>query len=166
MTHQSSGHGPRNRLIRVAGVGLLALATVMLGACATTPSPAEVCSASWIKPRTDSALADFKRTTKDSWERLRKTGENAARQGNLGLVEKARVILSLTTLVSSFQNSQALTDLQTLGQTCNDPDLVRNALVGTLEEYNVPAPYIKLLNELDDFRRLLEETSTVTAPRQ
>lgn len=139
---------------------LLAVLTLgWLGACASTPPAAEVCSANWIKPRTDAALNDFKRSSDDIWQRLQKSGERAADKGNIGLIEKASVLLSLTRLVSSFQNSQALEDLQTLGRTCDDPDLVRNALVGTLEEYNVPEPYINLLNELEAFMQLMNTSA-------
>ena len=70
------------------------------------------------------------------------------------------MLLSLTSLVNDYQSSQALQDLRTLGQTCDDPDLVKNALLGTLEEYNVPQPYLNLLNELDAFVELLGNAST------
>ena len=135
------------------------LVATLVSACATTPSAEEVCSADWIKPRTDAALQEFKNSTQDTWKKLSSTGKRASKRGSLGLIEKASVLLSLTSLVNSFQNSQALEDLQLLGKTCNDPDLVKNALVGTLEEYNVPDAYINLLNELDGFLKLLESSA-------
>lgn len=129
------------------------LLTVFLTACASTPSPAEICSAQWIKPRTDAALADFKEATSGNWKTLQRSGEQAS--GDLGFLEKARVILSLASIVSSFQSSQAFEDLQTLSKTCNDPELVSNALRGTLSEYGVPAAYIDLLDELEGFIDLM-----------
>jgi len=136
-------------------VGFL-LATSLAVGCASNPPPEVVCSSEWIKPRTDAALEEFRASTSDTWEKLSKTGKSASKRGSIGLIEKASVILSLTSLVNSFQNSQALDDLQLLGSTCDDPDLVKNALVGTLEDYNVPEPYINLLNELDGFMKLIE----------
>ena len=133
---------------------------LILGACASTPPPEEVCSAGWIKPRTDAALADFKAATADSWESLQRSGDGASTSAEIGLLEKARVILSLASLVSSFQSSQALEDLRTLSRTCNDPELVTNALRSTLAEYGVPNAYIELLDELEGFIELMNNNAT------
>ncbi len=133
--------------------------TAAMAGCASTPDPAVVCSADWIKPRTDAALKEFTSSTSDTWEKLSKTGRRASKRGSLGLFERGKVLLSLTSLVNSFQNSQALEDLQLLGETCDDPDLAKNALVGTLEDYNVPLPYINLLNEIEGFMKLLDSTA-------
>lgn len=135
------------------------LATLMVGTliagCASTPRPEEICTGEWIKSRSEAAIGEFKNSTDSTWKRLQKTGQRAAENGKLGLIERASVLLSLTKLVNAFQNSDALSDLQTLGETCNDPELVRNTMVETLREYNVPEPYIDLLSELDDFRQLM-----------
>jgi len=138
-----------------------------MAGCASTRSPEVVCSSEWIKPRTDAALKEFTSSTRGTWEKLTKTGKRAAKKGSIGLIEKASVLLSLTSLVNSFQNSQALEDLQLLGTTCDDPNLVKNALVGTLQEYNVPQQYIDLLGELDGFMKLIESSSlTNSLPTQ
>ncbi len=136
------------------------LCTLLLAGCASTPRPEEVCSANWIKPRTDAALSEFRTSTSDIWDRLENTGKKAAENGKLSILERASVLFSLTRLVSSFQNSQALDDLQTLSKTCNDPQLVRTALSDTLTEYNVPQQYIDLLNELDAFTTLLQQSES------
>ena len=128
---------------------------MVFGGCASQPRQDVVCSSQWIKPRTDAAIGEFKDATQDTWQRLRRSGEKAADKGRIGLIEKASVLLSLTSLVNSFQNSHALDDLRTLGQTCDDPDLVRNALVSTLEDYNVPPAYIELLEELEEFVQIM-----------
>ena len=138
--------------------------TAMMTGCASTPPPEVVCSSNWIKPRTDAALKEFTSSTSDTWAKLSKTGKRAAKKGSIGLIEKASVLLSLTSLVNSFQNSQALEDLQLLSTTCDDPNLVRNALIGTMQDYNVPEPYINLLNELDGFMKLLESSAAELGP--
>lgn len=143
------------RLPKLLATTLLA---ALLTACASTPPPEEICSAAWIKPRTDAALDEFKGATSDKWKTLQRSGEQAA-SGEIGLLEKARVILSLASVVNSFQNSQALEDLQTLGTTCNDPELVSNALRGVLTEYGVPDTYIDLLDELEGFIELMGNTN-------
>lgn len=134
--------------------------TLMLTACASKPPPEEICSAAWIKPRTDAALEDFKAATADDWKSLRRSTEGSSASAEIGLLEKARVILSLASVVSSFQNSQALDDLRTLSKTCDDPELVSNALRGTLSEYGVPSAYIELLDELEGFIELMNNNTS------
>lgn len=136
----------------------ICFAGTLLGGCASQQlSAAEVCSADWIKPRTDAALNEFRKSTSGTWESLQKSGKKAAANGKLGLLERASVLFSLTRLVNSFQNSQALDDLQLLSTTCNDPQLVRNALTDTMAQYNVPQQYIDLLGELEQFTTLLQQ---------
>jgi len=136
----------------------LFLSVALLAGCAGQQlTPEEVCSANWIKPRTDAAINEFTKSTSNTWESLRKSGEKAASNGKLGLLERASVLLSLTKLVNSFQNSQALEDLQLLSKTCDDPQLVRNAITDTMSEYNVPQQYIDLLGELEQFTSLLQQ---------
>jgi len=136
------------------------LLTGLVAACASKPPPEEICSAGWIKPRTDAALAEFKDATSDQWQALQRSGESASGATDLGLLEKARVLLSLAGVVTSFQNSQALDDLQTLGRTCNDPELVSNALRGVMSEYGVPDAYINLLDELEGFLELMDNSTS------
>jgi len=137
---------------------------VLVGAgCAATPTAEQVCSAGWIKPRTDAAMADFRAATSDAWGRLQRSGEVAAGRGELGLAEQARVLLDLGRVLGSFKDSQARKDLLQLSQTCNEPGLVSNALISTLEEYGVPTSYVNLMRELDEFVALFREVSDQAA---
>jgi len=136
----------------------LVLSAAVLAGCASQQlSPEEICSANWIKPRTDAAISEFRKSTSSTWESLQKSGKKAASSGKLGLLERASVLFSLTKLVNAFQNSQALEDLQLLSTACDDPQLVRNVLTDTMTEYNVPQQYIDLLNSLDEFTNLLQQ---------
>lgn len=103
-------------------------------------------------------MQEFKDATAGSWKRLQRSGEQSSAGGDLDILEKARVLLSLASVVSAFQNSQALEDLQTLGRTCDDPELVSNALREVLSEYGVPDAYIELLDELDGFIKLMNNS--------
>lgn len=131
----------------------------MAGGCATTPE--QVCSANWIKPRADAALADFKSVTSDAWVRLQRSGEVAAQRGELGLAEQARVLLDLGRVLGSFKDSRARSDLRRLAKTCNEPSLVSNALITTFEDYGVPQSYISLMRELDEFVELFSQEREV-----
>ncbi|MGI9327901.1 MAG: hypothetical protein ACR2PZ_21965 [Pseudomonadales bacterium] len=141
-------------LIRASAILLL------VAGCATTPSPEEICSAQWIKPRVDIAVADFRDDIEQTMSRLRSSEENATKSEGMGLLQGAAVLLSLTRLVNNLQDSRTLADLNTLSQTCNDPELAINALTEVLEEYEVPQPFVDLLRELDAFRLFVEESGT------
>ena len=143
--------GVMSRLLRLVACGAL------LTGCAGTP-PAEVCSAAWIKPRVDSALSEFRAVADEAYVGLRRQGDRVARKGSLGLIERAAAMLALTRLVAQFQNSQALDDIQTLGRTCNDPELARKALRSTLVEYDVPESLLDLLDEVEAFTELITES--------
>lgn len=146
-------HSAIYHLIRRSRTGVLAtIFSALIGGCAATPQ--QVCSSEWIKPRTDAALADFRATTTDAWDRLQQAGEAAAQRGELGLAEQARVLLDLSRVLGSFKESQARADLRRLATTCNDPSLVSNALITTFEDYGVPSSYIALMRELDEFVEL------------
>jgi len=137
---------------------LFSVALVLPMACANQPSPEEICTADWIKPRVDSAMADFRANTGEIMQSLSDTGEEiVGSDGALGLLDKMKVLLSLTKLVGNFQGGQTLKDLNALGRTCSDPELAINAFKGVLEEYKEPQSFVDLLENLDEFKALAED---------
>ncbi|MFK7913897.1 MAG: hypothetical protein AB8B93_08290 [Pseudomonadales bacterium] len=136
---------------------LLLAAICSLGACATKPPAEEICSAQWIKPRTDAAFERFRAATEDNWKDLNL--DNANGSGGDGLLQRARMLLTLTQLLGEFKESQSLRDLRTLSETCDDPDLIQTALRGTLQEYQVPQRYIDMLESLEAFMELTGATN-------
>jgi len=136
------------------------LTTLLLSACATQPNPEEICTAEWIKPRVDLALGDFRANTDSILETLKKTGKEVATSGGqMGLIQRAGVLLSLGKLVNTFQNGQTLKDLNTLSKTCNEPDLVNKVFKDVLSEYNVPTSFISLLDDLQVFKDLATQAA-------
>ena len=117
----------------------------------------ELCSPEWVKPRMDDALEEFTTATSDVWERLQRSGQNAAGRGELGLVEQATILLDLGQVLGSFKDSPSMVDLEQLSETCDDPGLVSNALIATLEDAGVPADYIGLMREFEGFMELIVE---------
>lgn len=126
-------------------------------ACAPKYDPAEVCSARWIKPRVDSAMAEFRGKSDDALAILRRTGEAIEPGSKPDPIQQVRVMFNLSLLANEFLGSQALKDIDTLSRTCKDPDLAINAFTDLLREYQVPDSFIQLLNEVDAFRKMAEE---------
>lgn len=134
---------------------------LLLTACATKHDPAEVCTSNWIKPRVDAAMGDFRTNSDTIFASLKKVGkETASSGGQLSLLQQAKILPSLMSLVNSFQNGQTLKDLNVLSETCNDPQLVTRVFTDVLKEYNVPDTFIQLLGELDSFKKMAEEAAT------
>lgn len=145
---------------RIAVTAATILMTLLLSACATKHNPDEVCTAEWIKPRVDLALGDFRANTDTILNTLKKTGsEVASSGGQLGLLQRAGVLLSLTKLVSTFQNGQTLKDLNVLSETCNQPELASRVFKDVLSEYNVPPAFLNLLDEMQQFKDLATQAA-------
>jgi len=91
---------------------------------------------------------------------LKKVGAEAAKSGGqLSLLQQAKILPSLMSLVNTFQNGQTLKDLNVLSETCNDPQLVTRVFTDVLKEYNVPDSFIQLLGQLDSFKKMAEEAA-------
>ncbi len=133
---------------------------LLLTACATKHDPAEVCTSNWIKPRVDAAMGDFRSNSDSIFNSLKKVGKETAKSGGqLSLLQQAKILPSLMSLVNTFQNGQTLKDLNVLSETCNDPQLVTRVFTDVLKEYNVPDTFIQLLGELDSFKKMAEEAA-------
>ncbi len=145
---------------RVTVTVVTLLLTLLLSACATKHNPDEVCTAEWIKPRVDLALGDFRENTDTILETLKKTGKEVASSGGqLGLIQRAGVLFSLTKLVNTFQNGQTLKDLNVLSETCNQPELASRVFKDVLSEYNVPPVFLTLLEDMQQFKALAEQAA-------
>ncbi len=137
---------------------LLPLLIMLFGtSCAKRYDPEEVCTAKWIKPRVDQAMADFKEGAASAFETLGKTSEKVAAKGELGQFDKISAMISLASLAYKFKNGDAVKDLRILGDTCKDPKLVSKAFSGYLEEQGAPKSIIQLLNDVDAFQKLIAE---------
>ncbi len=133
---------------------------LVMTACATKHDPAEVCTSKWIMPRIDAAMGDFRSNTDQILQNLKKVGKETAKSGGqLSLLQQAKILPSLMSLVNTFQNGQTLKDLNVLSETCNDPQLVTRVFTDVLKEYNVPDTFIQLLGELESFKKMAEQAA-------
>ena len=133
----------------------LAVGLCLFSACATTPDPAEVCSAEWIKPRTERAVNELKR---DTFSRL-KTIASAASTYEVGeglsLFQQWRAASAVKGLIRDYETSTALADLKILSATCKDPKIAKDAFYGMLEEAGFSE---KLIAMFDSFQTLFPQT--------
>lgn len=129
---------------------------LILPACATIADPAEVCSAQWIAPRAERAMSDFKQDTRSIFKKLRKTGDTLQDGGTLGTLQMFSLMSSLNALGNKLKNGRAIRDMRTLATTCDDPDLLKNAMSDFMREQGISERFIQFLNGFDAYTRLLE----------
>ncbi len=134
-----------------------ALITVFsLGACATTPDPAKVCTAEWIAPRAERAMKDFERDTKKIFKVFRKSADRMQKGGSLGPLQMFSLMNSLSSLAKKFENGRAMRDMRTLAQTCDDPNLIKDAMTDFMRKQGISDKFIDFINGLEDYQKLLE----------
>lgn len=140
--------------------GLLKSAAVLtifsLGACATMPDPAKVCTAEWIAPRIERAMGDFERDTKKIFKTFRKSADRMRDGGSLGPLQMFSMMNSLSSLAKKFENGRAMRDMRTLANTCDDPNLVKDAMADFMRKQGISDSFINFINGLEDYQRLIE----------
>jgi hypothetical protein len=128
---------------------------LVLSACASTPDPAEVCSAEWIQPRAERAMTDFKKDTRSTFKKLKKAGDTLTDGGTLGPLQMYSLMGSINRLTDNFENGRAMKDMRTLASTCNDPDLIKTAMTDFMREQGISERFINFLNNLKEYQNLL-----------
>ena len=136
----------------------LLLAPLLLTACATA-SPAEICSAEWISPRVDRAVAAVESDTSRVIRSLRRAGEAYAEGKTPGPLTLLSLSRSVKGLQRELTNGRGVRDLRTLGQTCNDPGLLRDGLTTWLDRQDLPDGLRTFLDDFDIIDRVANITT-------
>lgn len=129
---------------------------LLLSACASTPDPAEVCSAEWITPRATKAMSEFKKDTGSTFKTLKKVSEKLVKGDNIGPLQMFSVMNSINRLSNTFENGRAMKDMRTIANTCNDPNLIKTAMTNFMREQGIEEKFIQFLNGLQEYQKLLE----------
>ncbi len=130
-------------------------AGLSIGACSTTPDPAEICSAEWIEPRIERAVNEFERDTRKIFRKFRKAADSLQDGGNIGPLQMLSVMNAVSALADKFENAQAVQDMRLLAQTCDEPELIKNAMTGFMRKKGLPDIFIGFINEIDAYKDLL-----------
>ncbi len=135
---------------------LLLAAPLILQACASTPDPVKVCSAEWIAPRVERHMADFEKNTRKIFRTFEKTAKDYSSDGKVKPLQMFAMMNSLKSLKNKFENGRAMKDMRTLATTCDDPELIKNAMIGFLRKKGFNDRFIQFLNDLEQYKKLLE----------
>ncbi len=136
----------RRHTLKSTATVLMAGICLGVSACATTPVPEEVCSAEWISARTDKAMAEFGRDVRPMMRTFRRAGRVAEGGNVLGAFQSLQLVNAVTKMLGKIQDSQALKDVQTLGATCNDPDLLGESFTNFMRDQGASDQVIDMID--------------------
>lgn len=136
-------------------------ALALISACASTPDPAEVCSAEWIAPRTTKAVNRIEKRATSSIGTLRKASETLASGKTPGLFQLLALNNALNKMKKELTNGQGIRDLKTVAKTCNDPGIIKDSMRGLLERQGVSDSFIQRIESSPIYESL---TSSIAEP--
>lgn len=139
----------------------LTLASVFISGCASTYDPVEVCSAEWIKPRADRAISYIERDTKSLIKTLNKNADDFESGKTPGPFQMIVISSAVNKLTKQLKSGQGVKDLKILRETCNDPDIVENALTEYMQDQGLPVQLIGFIKGLKMYRDVVDGASTV-----
>ena len=137
---------------------LLSCAAVM-SACASTPDPAEVCSAEWIAPRADQAMAKIEKRASSSIKTLRKVSKTWASGKTPGPFQMLALSNSLGKMKKELTRGQGIKDLKMIATTCNDPKIISDSMHGLLQRQGVSDSLINRIESSPIYEGLISSIS-------
>lgn len=136
----------------------LAFAAIISG-CATTYDPAEVCTAQWIKPRAERAVKTVEKDTQTLIRTFRKSSESFNDGRMPGAFQMMRLTNAVNKFVDRLENGRGMKDLRILSETCNDPEIITDAMAGFMRSQGLSDGIIRFIEDLDMYQEILERPS-------
>jgi len=140
---------------------LAALSATMLGACASTPNPAKVCTSDWISARADKAIESIEDRSKTSLKALTKASKSLADGKKPGIFQQLALLNALNGMKKELTRGRGIQDLKTVAKTCNDPNIVKNAMRGLMKRQGVSDTFISRVENSPIYQGLV---SSITEP--
>lgn len=136
------------------------ISAILASGCVTTYDPVEVCSAEWIKPRAGQAIDNLERDTERVIKTLRKNAKSFEQGKTPGPLQILALTSAINKLMAEFKSGQAIKDLRILRDTCNDPEIIENALTDYMEDQGLPSSMIDFIRNLEPYQELIESETT------
>jgi len=132
-------------------------AMLFVSACASTPDPAEICSAEWIAPRTERAVTRIEKRAKSSIKALSNASESWAQGKTPGPFQMFALSNAFKKLEKELTQGQGIKDLKTVSRTCNDPDIISDALSDVMRRQGVSDQFIDFVAGNPIYQNILDE---------
>ena len=136
---------------------LAIIATLSLSACASiaAPTPEEVCTVNWIKPRAERALGQIRGDTDDVIASMRKVAASYVEGKKPGPLQLLSLAGSLKSLETELKNGRGMQDLKTLARTCDDPVIITKAMGEFMRGQGLPNGLVNFIEGLDSYQKIL-----------
>jgi hypothetical protein len=140
---------------------ILTLAIIGLSACASAPDPAEICSAEWIAPRADKAVAKIQKRAGSSINKLSNVSRTFASGKTPGPLELWSLSNAVKKLNKELTNGQGIKDLKTVARTCNVSKIVSDSMRDLMKRQGVSD---SLLRRIENNPIYQSAISVITKP--
>jgi len=146
---------------------LLVLTTISLtsaslfGACASTPDPAEVCTSEWISARSEKAIGSIQKRASSSMSTLKKASDTLAKGKTPGVFQQLALLNALNGMKKELTRGQGIKDLKTVAQTCNDPNIIKDAMSSLMQRQGISDSFIERVENNPIYQSLI---SSITEP--
>lgn len=134
---------------------LVTFTALSLSACVTAPDPAKVCTSEWIGERSDKAISRIESKAGRSINSLQKAGKSWAKGKTPNPFQMLMLSNSLKSLEKELKNGRGIKDLKTLSATCNDPQIVSDAMGGFLRKQGLPDNIINFIEGMGLYQNLI-----------
>ena len=101
-------------------------------------------------------MNEFKRDTTKTFKTFRKTADRMKDGGSIGPLQMFSMMNALSSLANKFENGRAMKDMRTLAQTCDDPELIKNAMTDFMRDQGISEQFIGYINGIDEYRKLID----------
>lgn len=108
-------------------------ALMLLSACASTPDPAEICTAEWITPRATKAVNQIEKSAKSSFKTFADVSKTWASGKQPNLLQLLALNNAMNKMKKELTRGQGIKDLKTVAKTCNDPNIIKDSMHSLLE---------------------------------
>ncbi len=138
------------------------LSVSILSACASTPDPAKVCTTEWISERAGKATGKIEKRANSSLKALRKTSNSFARGKSLNFLDKLALLNALNGMKKELTRGQGIKDLKTVAKTCNDPNIIKNAMTGLMKRQGISDSFITRVESHPIYQSVISSISEPT----
>ncbi len=134
----------------------IAILSISVTGCTTTPDPAKVCTSEWIGKRSDKAISRIESKAGRSLRSLQKAGTSWAKGKTPNPFQLLMLSNSLKSLEKELKNGRGIKDLKTLSATCNDPKIISDAMGGFLRKQGLSDNIINFIEGMGIYQELIK----------
>ena len=131
--------------------------SVSISGCATAPNPEEICTSEWIGERSAKAIGKIESKAGRSISALTKAAESWSKGKTPGLFQMLALQNAFKGLEKELTTGVGMKDLRTLAKTCNNPEIISDAMGNLLRKQNLPDNLINYIENFEPYQRLITQ---------